>query len=619
MTTVLILLTIQGLVGAFDNLWHHEITEKLPTRPSARGELALHTIREFLYAATFLAIAWATWDGLWALALAAILAVEITVTLWDFVIEDQTRKLPPFERILHTLLAVNFGVILAFLAPVMIDWWASPTGVTAADYGMLSWIMSAFGAGVFLWGIYDAVAVARLRVPQWQRRPIRAGQKENPARVLVTGATGFIGQAVTRRLIERGDRPIVLTRDPHRARWLFGPHVEAVETLDAIAADDSIDAVINLAGEPVIGLPWTRGRRRKILQSRVGTTEALVGLMERLTRKPAVLVSGSAIGFYGRRGDEDLTEADGPREGFMSELCREWEDAAVKAEALGVRVCRLRIGLVLGNDGGAFPQFSLPARLGLGAVFGNGRQWMSWIHKRDLVSLILFAMDTAEAEGAINATAPEPVTNRAFTKALGARLKRPALLWIPGWCLRLAMGEMADLFVAGQKVLPEKALALHFAFDRPNLELALEELLPKARRERTKPNACSVYYNDHCPVCRTEMNHYRQVAKRVGLAIGFRGVSGYTGDLKPYGLDEDVLKRRLYVVDAHGRLTGGIDGMAEIWRMMPRYRWLSRLVRLPLLHGVADFIYDGAAAPLLYLWGRRRERAAAAMRTGAHE
>ncbi len=604
MQTVLTLLAVQGLVGAFDNLWHHEITERLPARPSARKELALHTVRELLYAVIFTAVAWATWHGALAWLLAGLLAVEVAVTLWDFLVEDRTRCLPRLERVLHTLLALNYGAVLAYFAPVLVDWAGRPTGVTPADYGWLSWLLTAYGAGVLAWGMRDAAAVLRLSVPDWQRHPIRAGRSAAGKRVLVTGATGFIGQSLTRALIERGDRPIVLARDISKAGWMFGPHAEAIDDLAAISGGRRIDAVVNLAGAPLLGGPWTRRRRARLLASRVETTEALVALMARLETRPEVLISGSAIGYYGFHDEPALTEADGSGEGFAARLCRDWEAAAARAEGLGVRVCRLRIGLVFGRLGGALPRLALPVRFGLGAVLGHGRQWVSWIHERDLVGLILFAIDEPELRGAVNATAPAPVTNGAFTRALGRRLRRPVLFRVPARPAGALLGELATLFFAGQKVLPARAETAGFGFDFRTLDDALDDLLGRARRPACKD--CTVFFNEGCPICRAEIDHYRRLAAAGGAPLDFQSTGA--ADLAAFGLGPEDLKRRLYVLDGQGRLQAGVDAFAAVWSLLPRYRWAAGLVRLPLVRGLAEALYEGAMAPTLVACGRWRFR-----------
>ncbi|HSW23041.1 MAG TPA: NAD-dependent epimerase/dehydratase family protein, partial [Burkholderiaceae bacterium] len=309
MDAVFAMVTLQCLMGAFDNLWHHELQEQLPQKPQARPELALHTARELLYALVFAGMAWWRWEGAWAFVLVAILLVELVVTLADFIVEDRTRRLPPLERVLHTLMAASYGALLALWAPELWRWAQAPTGLAPTDYGAWSWLLSTFSLGVLAWGLRDLFAVARLGVPQWQREPLRAGVGETPRTVLVTGATGFIGRALVRELLTRGDRVLALSRDPLRAQDRFGPQVEVVGSLAAIDQDRAIDAIVNLAGEPVAGGLWTRARKQRLIDSRVGTSTEVVALIRRLRVKPQVLVSASAIGWYGDRGEEALIEA----------------------------------------------------------------------------------------------------------------------------------------------------------------------------------------------------------------------------------------------------------------------------------------------------------------------
>ncbi len=623
MQTALILFAIQGLIGAFDNLWHHEITEKLSSKPDARGELILHTTREFIYSVIFIGIAWYAWHGFWAIALMALMAVEIVVTLWDFVLEDQTRKLPGFERILHTLLAINFGAILAFFLPVTLVWSFEETGLAAVDYGALSWIMTVYGVGVLGWALYDLWVVVRLTLPEWKRNPVLPGHKREPLKVLVTGATGFVGKVIVRALIERGDKPILLARNTAKADYLFGPHVEVIAALDQIPADQEINAVINLAGEPLLGGLWTKGRKEKLIASRVETTQGLIALLRRLKQRPEVLINGSAVGYYGRRDDELLRENARPQDIFMSRLCREWEEAAQKAEGLGLRVCLLRIGLVFGRGGGAFPQLAMPIRLGLGAVMGSGRQWMSWIHLQDLIGLILFALDRKDIAGPVNATAPLPVTNEDFTRKLAQHARRPVLFRMPAFILRRLLGELSDLFIAGQRVVPQMAEGYGYKFLWPDLEGALPDLMggrdPSLLTQGAREDICWVYYDDACAICASEIGHYQQEAKRQGLGIAFHGLSGEGDALAAYRLSEYDMKHRLYVYDADGRLVSGIDAMATIWAAIPRYRWAARLVRLPVLHGAAEVLYDAVAVPMLMLWNSWRVRSRSrTRRTAAH-
>jgi uncharacterized protein (TIGR01777 family) len=298
--------------------------------------------------------------------------------------------------------------------------------------------------------------------------------------LLVTGGTGFIGRALIDSLLADGHRVTVLTRDVAAARKQLPT---AVEAIDDLAALEGVDAVVNLAGENLGSGRWSAARKQRFIDSRVDITRRLVDWMRTLSRKPAVLVSGSAIGWYGPRGDETLDEDSTPGSDFSARLCQAWEAEAMTAEALGLRVCRVRIGVVLGADGGkpggALKQMLPSFRLGLGGPMGSGRQWMSWVHRDDLVTLICWLAATPTASGAYNGTAPEPVTNAGFAAALGRALHRPALLSMPGFALKLIVGEMAEILLAGQKVLPRRARAEGFAFRFPTLDAALAETLQK--------------------------------------------------------------------------------------------------------------------------------------------
>lgn len=291
--------------------------------------------------------------------------------------------------------------------------------------------------------------------------------------VLVTGGSGFIGGALCARLQADRHTVTVLTRDPTRtARDV--PGVRAVATLAEVAG---IDAVVNLAGEPLADGRWTDARKQAFRDSRLDTTRALLAWMAQQATPPAVLVSGSAIGYYGPRGDNRLDEAAPAADDFAARLCHDWEAAAREAEALGVRVCTLRIGVVLHPDGGALAKMLTPFRLGAGGPMGTGKQWMSWITRDDLVSLLVFLLEDTKASGAYNGTAPEPVRNEDFARALGVALHRPALLRTPAFALKALFGEMSSLLLTGQRVVPARAQAAGFVFAHPTLDAALAALL----------------------------------------------------------------------------------------------------------------------------------------------
>jgi hypothetical protein len=467
MTPALILILVQAVLGATDNLVHHELQAALPSRPGARGELALHAAREAIYAVLFAGLAWLEWRGLWAFALAALLTAEVAITLKDFLVEDATRRLPPFERVLHAILAIGYGGVLALLTPTLLAWATLPTGFIVAGHGVISWLMTLAALGVGAWSVRNWIAVASLAA---DGAPISTAAAEGT--VLVTGATGFIGRRLTAALIAQQRRVIVLTRDRLAARAQFGAAPLIVESLDELPAELEIDAIVNLAGTSVAGGLWTPARRRQLLASRVETTRGLVAFAGRLRRAPAVLVNGSAVGFYGDGGQMllDETQAAGP--GFMAELCAGWETEAARMAALGVRVCVLRLGLVLDWTGGVLPMLALPARLGLGARIGDGRQWAPWIHRDDAVRMILTAIDDAAWRGPVNAVAPDLVTQSEMTRRLASHFRRPQVVAAPARLLRLALGELADLFVASQRAVPHAALDHGFVFTRPTLERA---------------------------------------------------------------------------------------------------------------------------------------------------
>jgi uncharacterized protein (TIGR01777 family) len=266
-------------------------------------------------------------------------------------------------------------------------------------------------------------------------------------------------------------------RNPAKADALHPP-ITLITSLDQVADDAKIDAIVNLAGEPIGNGLWTEAKRRKILDSRIGMTDDVVRLIGRLERRPGVLVSGSAIGWYGLWQDQPLTESAKAHSCFSHELCDAWEKQASRATEYGVRVVHLRTGLVVGTEGGFLTRMLTPFEFGLGGPMGSGKQWMSWIERDDLVRLIGHALAKPDISGPINATAPIPVTNGKFTMELGRRLQRPAVLRIPAALLHHAAGGMADeLLLGGQRVIPNKALSSGFVFRHETLRSALEAIL----------------------------------------------------------------------------------------------------------------------------------------------
>jgi uncharacterized protein (TIGR01777 family) len=595
MNAVFAMLTFQCLLGAFDNFWHHELEADLPHEPGARTELALHAARELLYALIFGSTAWWQWNGAWGLLLIAILVTEVIITISDFVVEDRTRRLPALERVLHTVLALSYGATIALWMPTLQRWLLEPTGFASTQYGVWSWLMSLFAAGVFFWGLRDLFAVSRLGVPQWQRNPMQAGACAAPRVILLTGATGFIGRALTRALVARGDHVIALSRSPQRARDQFGPWVEVCSNLDEIGPHRQIDAIVNLAGEPVAGFWWTAARRRRLVHSRLQVTRQLVEMIKRLQYKPRVLVSASAIGFYGDRGDDELHEGSGDRDGFLSELCRRWEAAAMKAERLGVRVVRLRIGLVLGRGGGVLQPLALASRCGAGAVLGGGRQWLSWIHLQDLVRMIDFSIGNENLSGVCNAVAPQAVTQRDLVQQIASTLHRLLLLRVPAVALKLLAGEMSDLFLVSQRVIPQRMQHQGFHFDHPVLDAALADLLGRSSRVA----AAVVYANEQVAICRAEMAFYSRLADRRQRELAVRSIHSDAVELRRFGLATTDLRRRLFVQQQDGTVCSGFDALIAIWRLLPGWRLLAAVTSQPGIHQLCAMLYDLALAPLL--------------------
>src|SRR6202035_5242756 len=419
------LITIQIAMGAFDTFYHHEMTERLAWRPSQRHELKLHGVRNLLYALLFLTLGWLEVHGFWAMIVIAVLVVEIVITLMDFVEEDISRKLPASERINHTLLALNYGAILVLVIPVLIEWAGQRTAVTSAFHGFWSILAAASAAGVSLFGLRDLAASRRLARLNGQSVSAIVAGLPGRQTILVTGATGFIGSRLVSGLTDAGHHVIALVRDPAKADAQHPP-ITLITKLDQVADDAKIDAIVNLAGEPIGNGFWTEAKRRKILESRIGMTNDVVRLIGRLERRPGVLVSGSAIGWYGLWQDQPLTESAKAHGCFSHELCDAWEKAASRAAQYGVRVVHVRIGLVVGTEGGLLTRMLTPFEFGLGGPMGSGLQWMSWIERDDLVRLIVHALAKSDISGPINATAPIPVRNMKFTEELGRRLHRPA-------------------------------------------------------------------------------------------------------------------------------------------------------------------------------------------------
>jgi uncharacterized protein (TIGR01777 family) len=306
-------------------------------------------------------------------------------------------------------------------------------------------------------------------------------------KALVTGATGLVGG----HLLPRLAAPRVLARDPARARAKLGTDDVMPWQTDApvpVSAFEGVDVVFHLAGEPIAAGRFTEARKKAIRDTRVLGTRHLVNALRESRQRPATLVCASAIGIYGSRGDEELTEQSARGTGFLADVCHEWEEEARAAQALGVRVVSTRIGIVLAREGGALAPMSTAFRFGVGGPMGDGRQWMSWIHIDDIVGLLLHAAGSA-IEGPLNLCGPAPVTNEEFARALGRAVHRPAWLRAPAMALRVALGEMADVVLGSQRVLPAKAEATGYTFRFASLDAALGDLVGDRRAAPGAPEA----------------------------------------------------------------------------------------------------------------------------------
>lgn len=481
----LLLLALQGLLGAFDTLYHHEFRVGLPRLPLARKELWLHATRASLYAPLFIGLALWRWQGGWAILLVALFVAEILITLWDFIVEDQTRLLPASERALHTLLAINGGAFLSLLAVCISDWYLLPSALPANQLSTLHYLLIAAGVAVALSALRDAYAAYTLchlsPEASMSNSLSSAHQKFTPRQFLITGGTGFIGQALVRRLIAQGHRVIIWSRDSRKAAWQFEGKAQCVSQLDEIAADCHIDVVINLAGARILGWRWSKKRQQILRQSRIQLSARLIAFLSQRGEFPRQFIQASAIGYYGiqARGDaSQLDEQSPPQALFMSQLCQEWEQQASAGLPPETQLTCLRFGLVLGN-GGAWPMMSLPFRLGLGGRLGSGQQWYSWIHLHDLLAIVDFALqETTDKtpQRVWNCVAPHALPQIEFAKVSAQVLGRPCIFPTPAWPLRLLLGEQADLLLEGQRVYPRALLESGFEFRYPELRQALQQI-----------------------------------------------------------------------------------------------------------------------------------------------
>lgn len=294
--------------------------------------------------------------------------------------------------------------------------------------------------------------------------------------ILLTGGTGLIGRQLCRRWLSQGHHLTVWSRKPANVAKICGAQVRGIARLEDLG-QQPVDAVINLAGAPIADRPWTHRRKALLWSSRITLTETLLAWLESREQKPSLLISGSAVGWYGDGGERELTEDSPPvNEDFASQLCIAWEETAQRAEAMGVRVVLIRTGLVLSAEGGFLSRLLLPFKLGLGGPIGNGRQWMPWVHIDDQIALIDFLLHQNDARGPYNACAPTPVRNREFAKTLGSVLHRPAFIPMPAFALKVGLGELSLLLLGGQRATPVRLLAAGFTFQFTDLRAALDDL-----------------------------------------------------------------------------------------------------------------------------------------------
>ncbi|MGF2734634.1 TIGR01777 family oxidoreductase [Marinobacter sp. DUT-1] len=294
-------------------------------------------------------------------------------------------------------------------------------------------------------------------------------------RILITGGTGFIGKELCPRLLERGDQLSVFSRQPAESVKAICGRVETVNSLKSLRSGQGFDAVINLAGEGIADKRWSASRKQALRDSRIRLTEELVDVIRTWERSPQVMVSGSAVGFYGDQGAAPVTEDTTPNDEFTHQLCRDWENAAMALDSGDTRICLSRTGVVAGPGGGFLDRMLPPFKLGLGGRLGSGQQYMPWVHRTDVVNALIWMVDTESARGPYNVVSPNPATNAEFTRTLGRVLHRPTPFPAPAPVLKIALGEMSRLLLTGQNARPAKLMAEGFTFQFDELEPALRD------------------------------------------------------------------------------------------------------------------------------------------------
>ena len=469
---------VQGLLGAFDMFYHHEFKEKLPWRKTASKEMILHGIRNFFYSIIFISLGWIAWQGVYAWIFAAIIVIEVLITIYDFVEEDRTRKLPESERITHTILTINYGAIIMLLVPVIMDWGRMETGFYIMNHGLLSWLMTIYALGVFIWGWRDLLRGLKLNKKSPEIEEVLSSLTKNNQNILVSGGTGFVGKRLCQHLIDDGHKVIVLTRNIKRAGDMFDGRITFIDSLEKISDDEKIDVIVNLAGEKV-AQRWTKKAKKDIRDSRIDMAKNMYVLVSRLNTKPELFVQASAIGYYGIDNNSEFTEYSDPVKdnSFAQLICAELEDEINKMKSLDVRICILRIGLVIEKDGGALYELLVPFDCYAGGPMGNGKQYWSWIHRDDVANMVIHMVNNKNTEGIFNATAPNFVTNKIFVKELGTAMHRLAILPMPSFIVKLLFGKMGDdVMMHGQKVVPKRTTESGYNFLYPELNQAFKAI-----------------------------------------------------------------------------------------------------------------------------------------------
>ena len=301
-------------------------------------------------------------------------------------------------------------------------------------------------------------------------------------KIIVAGGSGFIGSELIRKLLEAKHHVILLSRNPDSVGFKQSDFLQIAQWDGKNAGDwsgfvDGADAVINLSGENIASKRWSKYRKSLLLDSRIKPTRALVEAISRVATKPRVLINTSAVGFYGNFGEGDVTESETQGSGFLAELCSKWEHEAVAAEKYGVRVVLLRIGVVLEQSGGALKKMMMPFKLFTGGPLGSGRQWFPWIHREDVISIILFALESNLLNGAVNVASPSPVTMSGFASSLGEAMRRPSWMAVPSLFLKIILGEMSEMLIGGRRIIPKKLIDNGFIFRYPDLNTALNSII----------------------------------------------------------------------------------------------------------------------------------------------